>query len=83
MLADISAARGQDLAAVRHLERALATVPGDPRLMARLAALLAGSRDPLVRDVARARELAGEAVRLTGGRDPRLLDVLSAAEAAR
>jgi hypothetical protein len=68
MLADISAARGQDLAAVRHLERALATVPGDPRLMARLAHLLAGSRDPLVRDVARARELAREAERLTGGR---------------
>ena len=43
----------------------------DPRLMARLAALLAGSRDPLVRNVARARELAREAVRLTGGRDPR------------
>ena len=83
MLADISAASGQDLAAVRHLERALATVPGDPRLMARLAALLAGSRDPLVRNAARARELAREAVRLTGGRDPRMLDVLSAAEAAR
>ena len=83
LLADISAARGQDLVAVRHLERALATVPGDPRLMARLALLLAGSRDPLVRNVARAREIAREAVRLTGGRDPRMLDVLSAAEAAR
>jgi len=83
MLAEMHAARGQDLVAVRHLELALATVPGDPRLMARLATLLAGSEDPLVRNVARARELAREAVRLTGGRDPRMLEVLSAAETAR
>jgi tetratricopeptide (TPR) repeat protein len=83
LLAEVEAARGQDLAAVGHLERALAAAPGDPRLMARLALLLAGSQDPLVRNVARARELAREAVRLTGGRDPRMLGVLSAAEAAR
>jgi len=82
-LAEILAARGEEASAVRHLELALATVPGDPRLMARLATLLAGSEDPLVRNVARARELAREAVRLTGGRDPRMLDVLSAVQAAR
>ena len=83
LIAEVEAQRGQDLAAVGHLERALAAAPGDPRLMARLAILLAGSPDPLVRNVARARELAREAVRLTGGRDPRMLGVLSAAEAAR
>jgi tetratricopeptide (TPR) repeat protein len=82
-LADAFAAQGQDLAAVRQLEQALEIMPGDPRLMARVAMLLAGSRDPLVRNVARARELARDAVRLTGGRDPRLLNVLAAAEAAR
>jgi tetratricopeptide (TPR) repeat protein len=82
-LAEIDAARGEEASAVRHLEQALATVPGDPRLMARLATLLAGSENPLVRNVARARELAREAVRLTGGRDPRMLDVLSAVQAAR
>ena len=83
ILAEMHAARGQDLVAVRHLEQALAEVPGDARLMARLAILLTGSRDPMVRNVGRARELAREAVRLTGGRDTRMLDVLSAAEAAR
>jgi len=82
-LAEAFAAQGQDLAAVRQFEQALRTMPGDPRLMARLAMLLAGSRDPLVRNVARARGLARDAVRLTGGRDPRMLDVLAAAEAAR
>jgi Flp pilus assembly protein TadD len=83
ILAEMYAVRGQDLVAVRHLERALATVPGDPRLMAVLATLLAQSQDPLVRNLARSRELAREAVRLTGGRDPRLVDLLRAVEAAR
>ena len=83
ILAEMYALRGQDLLAVQHLERALATVAGDPRLMGRLAVLLAGSRDPLVRNVPRAREVAREAVRLTGGRDPRLVELLRAVEAAR
>jgi tetratricopeptide (TPR) repeat protein len=82
-LAEIHAIRGHDLLAVQHLERALATLPGDPRLTGRLAVLLAGSRDPLVRNVARARTLATDAVRLTGGRDPRLVELLDQLERAR
>jgi protein O-mannosyl-transferase len=81
-LGEIYAVRRQDALAVSEYEQALASLPGDAQLMGRLAALLADSRDPQVRNATRAKELAGEAVRLSGGRDPRLIEILSAAQAA-
>jgi predicted Zn-dependent protease len=81
-LADIFALRRQDALAAQHYERALARVPDDGGLTARLAAILADSSDPSVRDARRAVALAERAVRLTSGRDPRVLEILAAAQAA-
>jgi hypothetical protein len=50
--------------------------------MARMATIRADSKDPSVRDPARAKALAERAAQLTGGRDPRILEILSAAQAA-
>jgi len=81
-LADIRALRGEDESAVEHYEAALATVPADARVLTALAAVLAGSRDPNVRNPARARGYAERAVAATGGQDARALQALSAAQAA-
>jgi tetratricopeptide (TPR) repeat protein len=81
-LADIYAIQRQDGLALRHYEQALAFLPNDAELMARLAALVADSRDASVRDGARALGLAERAVALTSGREPRMLEILSVAQAA-
>ena len=82
-LGEIYIIQRKDRLAAQHYAEALAAVPGDPRLMARLAVVLAESQDPLVRDLARARALAREAVRMDGGRDPRLAALLDQLERAR
>ena len=81
-LADVRAVLHEDASAVTHYEAALAIVPDDARVLAALATVLAESRDPAVRNPARARAVADRAVALTGGRDPRVLQVQSAAQAA-
>ena len=81
-LAEVYAVQRRDQLAVGHYERALAVLPDDGPLLAGLAAILADSRDTLVRNPPRAKELAGRAVRLSGGRDPRVLEILAAAQAA-
>jgi len=82
LLGEIYAIQQQDVLAVRHGEQALASLPEDAQLIARLAAILADSRDASVRDPSRATELAERAVRLTSGKDPRMLEILSVAQAA-
>ncbi len=74
--------RRRDALAVVHLQRALAVLPDDAALLARLAAMLADSRDASVRDGARAVDLAERAVRLTARQDPWQLEILSVAQAS-
>ncbi len=81
-LAEVYAVQRRDQLAVDHYERALAALPDDGPLLAGLATILADSRDTMVRNPPRARELAGRAVLLSGGRDPRALEILAAAQAA-
>ena len=81
-LGEIHAIQRRDGLALEHFSKALAGVPTDAQIMARMAAIRADSLDPSVRDPLRAKELAEQAARLTGGRDPRILEVLSAALAA-
>jgi len=82
LLGEIYGVRRQDALAARNYEQALVSLPDDAKLIARLAAILADSRDVSVRNPSRARELADRAVRLTSGRDPRMLEILSVAQAA-
>jgi Flp pilus assembly protein TadD len=82
-LGEVHAVRGRDSLAVRHLEQALVLLPRDARVMGRLAAILSNPRDPSVRNVARARDLAREAVLVTGGRDPRFVELLRQLEEQR
>ena len=77
-LGQIYAIQGDDARAVEYLDRAAATWR-DPGLLVRLAALLGESRDPAVRDSARARLLAEEAVGLTNRQEPLALEILSSA----
>jgi tetratricopeptide (TPR) repeat protein len=81
LLGELYAAQGREGPAVRHLERALPRMADDPELLARLAALLADSRDESVRDPSRAVSLAARAVALTSGRDARAQAVLAFAQA--
>jgi tetratricopeptide (TPR) repeat protein len=81
-LAELYAIRRQDGLAVQHFEHALAVLPNDAELLARLASILADSRDATVRDGARALALAARAVSLTSEREPRMLEILSVAQAA-
>jgi tetratricopeptide (TPR) repeat protein len=81
-LAEVYAVQRRDRLAVDHYERALAVLSDDGPLLVGLATILADSRDALVRNPPRAKELAGRAARLSGGRDPRVLEVLAAAQAA-
>ena len=68
--------------AVEHYSKALAAVPDDAQIMARMAAIRADSQDPSVRDPLRAKALAERAASLTGGRDPQILEILAVAQAA-
>jgi tetratricopeptide (TPR) repeat protein len=81
-LGEIYAIQRRDGLALEHYSKALAGVPADAQIMARMAAIRADSQDPSVRDPVRAKELAEQAVRLTGGRDPRILEILAVAQAA-
>jgi len=81
-LGEIYAIQRRDGLALEHYSRALAGVPTDAQIMARMAAIRADSQEPSVRDPQRAKALAERAAQLTGGRDPRILEILSAAQAA-
>jgi Flp pilus assembly protein TadD len=76
-LGQIYAMRHDDARALPHLMRA-ADAMDDPALVTRIAAMLAGSGDPMVRDPRRALGFAERAVALTGRRDPVALDILAA-----
>jgi tetratricopeptide (TPR) repeat protein len=65
--------------AAASYSKALERLPDDVQLLNRIAWILATARDDRVRDGARAKELAGRAVRLTSGHDPTSLDSLGAA----
>ncbi len=77
-LGQIYAMRQDDGRALPHLIRAAEAIE-DPALVTRIAAILAGSPDPMVRDPRRALTYAQRAVVLTGRRDPLALDILAAA----
>ena len=81
-LGEIHAIERRDRLALEHYSKALAGVPSDAQIMARMATIRAESKDPAVRDPRRAMALAERAAQLTGGRDPRILEILSAAQAA-
>jgi len=71
----------EDTDAVEHLQRAHDLQPGNPLVTTELAGILADSRDPMVRNPARALPLAEEAVRLTGRRDAAAIEVLAVTQA--
>lgn len=77
-LGHIYAMRHDDARALPHLVRAADAVD-DPALVLRIAAILAESPDPMVRDPRRALTFAERAVALTSRRDPVALAVLSSA----
>jgi tetratricopeptide (TPR) repeat protein len=81
-LGEAYAIRRSDARAVAHYERVVARFPEDAAMLGRLAALLADSRDPMVRDGARAERLAERAAALTSRSEPSLLEVLAVAQAA-
>lgn len=77
-LGQIYAARQEDARALPHLLAAADAVP-DPSVLTRIAAILAESRDPDLRDARRAVPFADRAVSMTNRQDPVALAVLSAA----
>lgn len=77
-LGQIYARRQDDRRALPHL-LAVADVVPDSSLVTRIAAMLAESADPTVRDPRRALAFAERAVAITGRKDPVALAVLSAA----
>ena len=80
-LAQIFMSRREDRRAVPHLKRLAELVNDNPQILARLAATLVDSDDPLVRNSGDAVGYAERAVRLTGRRDPQTLEILSVAQA--
>ena len=70
ILGQAYAEQGKDALAVRHFLRAIDHRPDLPLLLTRAAWLLATSRDPAVRDGARAAVLAERAIALTSSQDP-------------
>jgi tetratricopeptide (TPR) repeat protein len=77
-LGQIYAMRQDDAKALPHLLAAAEAIP-DPGLVTRIAAMLAESPNPMVRDPRRALAFAEQAAAMTGRRDPAALAVLSAA----
>jgi tetratricopeptide (TPR) repeat protein len=73
---------GRDKEALQVLRQALSGAPREPRLVNRLAWLLATTTDDEVRDGERAVTLAQQAVELSGQPYPETLDTLAAAYAA-
>jgi tetratricopeptide (TPR) repeat protein len=80
-LGQILAMQRDDAQALIHLERALKAQPDDPQLLVQVASVLADSREPSIRNPARAIGLAERAVELTGRREATALDVLGLAYA--
>lgn len=81
ILGQAYADQGKDGPAVRHLLRALGRRPDMPILLMRAGWLFATSRDPAVRDGARAAALAERAVRVTSEQDPVAYETAAAAYA--
>jgi protein O-mannosyl-transferase len=79
ILGQAYADQGKDGPAVRHFLRALERRPDMPLLLKRAGWLLATSRDPAVRDGARAAALAERAVRVTSEQDAVAFETLAAA----
>ena len=77
-LGQIYAMRQDDAKALPHLLAAAEAIP-DPDLVTRIAAMLAESPNPMVRDPRRALAFAEQAAAMTSRRDPVALAVLSAA----
>ncbi len=73
--------QGKDGPAVRHFLRALERQPHERLWLTRAAWLLATSRDPGVRDGARAAALAERAVQVSAGQDPVAFETAAAAYA--
>jgi tetratricopeptide (TPR) repeat protein len=80
-LGQIYAMRQDDAKALPHLLAAAEAIP-DPGLVTRIAAMLAESPNPMVRDPRRALAFAEQAAAMTERHDPVALAVLSAALAA-
>lgn len=68
-----------DARALAHLTRVLEAQPNDARVLLQVAALLAGSRDPSLRDPGRAMLYAGRAVELTRRQSAHAFDLLALA----
>lgn len=75
------ALQGNERRARDHFERAV-NLTKDSYVMLRLAAILAESQDPTLRDTSKAIQLAEQVVASTSRRDPLALSVLAAAQAA-
>jgi tetratricopeptide (TPR) repeat protein len=80
-LGEAYGAMGRIPDALVHFERALKTQPDDVKAMSRVAWILATSTDARLRNGARAKTLASQAVTLTHATDPQSLDALAAADA--
>jgi tetratricopeptide (TPR) repeat protein len=80
-LGEAHGARGDTRRALASFSQGLALSPDDVALMNRAAWILATDPDAVVRDGARARQLAARAVSLTNERDVTSLDSLAAAHA--
>jgi tetratricopeptide (TPR) repeat protein len=81
ILGQAYADQGKDGPAVRHFLRALERRSDDHVILTRTAWLLATSRDPAVRDGARAAALAERAVRVSSGQEPVPYETAAAAYA--
>jgi tetratricopeptide (TPR) repeat protein len=81
ILGQAYADQGKDGPAVRHFLRALERQPDERLILTRAGWLLATSRDPAVRDGARAAALAERAVTLSSGQEPVAYETAAAAYA--
>jgi protein O-mannosyl-transferase len=80
-LGEALATLGRNAEALAAFRSAMTTAPDDPRLLSRVAWLLATSPEESVRDGRHAVSLAERAVQITDGRDADSLDTLAAAYA--
>lgn len=80
-LGEALASLGMNVEALDAYRKALVSAPNDPRLLSRIAWLMATSPEDAVRDGRRALTLAERAVQITDGRDADSLDTLAAAYA--
>jgi tetratricopeptide (TPR) repeat protein len=80
-LGEALASTGRNAEALEAYRRALVSAPNDPRLLSRIAWLMATSPEDAVRDGRQALTLAERAVQITDGRDADSLDTLAAAYA--